>query len=80
MAKSKWINNHLQNVTQKTRERATRTPLKTNRIGGVMVSVLASNAVDCGFEPSRITPETIKLVFLASPLSTRRQGERAKTG
>jgi hypothetical protein len=22
-----------------------------NRIGGVMVSMLASNAVDCGFEP-----------------------------
>jgi hypothetical protein len=25
--------------------------LLSNRIGGVMVSVLASSAVDCGFEP-----------------------------
>ena len=25
--------------------------LQSNRIGGVMVSVLASSAVDCGFEP-----------------------------
>ena len=26
-------------------------PLSPNCIGGVMVSVLASSAVDCGFEP-----------------------------
>ena len=43
-----------------------------NRIGGVMVSVLASSAVDCGFEPDRVKPKTIKLVFVASPLSTQR--------
>ena len=42
-----------------------------NRIGGVMVSVLASSAVDCGFEPDRVKPKTIKLVFVASPLSTQ---------
>jgi hypothetical protein len=38
-----------------------------NRIHGVMVSVLATSAVDRGFEPQK----TIKLVFDASPLSTQ---------
>jgi hypothetical protein len=42
---------------------------------GVMVSVLASSVVDCGFEP-----KTIKLVFVASPLRTQHKGERTKTG
>jgi hypothetical protein len=32
-------------------------------IGGVMVSVLASSAVDRGFEPWSGQPKTIKLVF-----------------
>ena len=35
-----------------------------------MVSVLASTAVDRGFEPDRVKPKTIKLVFVASPLNT----------
>jgi hypothetical protein len=34
--------------------------------GGVLVSVLASSVVDRGFKP-----KTIKLVFVASPLSTQ---------
>jgi hypothetical protein len=42
-----------------------------NRIGGVMVSVIASSAVDRGFETARVIPKTIKLVFVASPLSTQ---------
>jgi hypothetical protein len=29
-----------------------------NRIGGVMVSVLASRAVDRGFNPDRVNPKT----------------------
>ena len=41
-----------------------------NRIGGVIVSMLASIAVDRGFKPDRVKPKTIKLVFVASPLST----------
>ena len=41
-----------------------------NRIGGVMVSVLALNAVDCGFEVGS-NQKTIKLVFVASLLSTQ---------
>jgi hypothetical protein len=43
-----------------------------HRIGGVMVSVLASSAVD------RVKPRTMKLVFVVSPLSTQHYGERAK--
>ena len=39
-------------------------------IGGVLVNVLASCAVDHGFEPDRVKTKTIKLVFVASPLST----------
>jgi hypothetical protein len=43
-----------------------------NRIGGVMVSVLASSAVDRGFEPqSGQTKDLMILVFVASPLSTQ---------
>jgi hypothetical protein len=34
--------------------------IKPNCIGGVMVSVLTSSAVDSGFEPSLIKPKTIK--------------------
>ena len=40
-------------------------------IGGVIVSVLASSAVDRGFDLDRVKPKTIKLVFAAFPLSTR---------
>jgi hypothetical protein len=43
----------------------------SNRICGVMVSVLASSAVDRGLEPGRVMPKTIKLVCVASPLSTQ---------
>ena len=39
-----------------------------NRIGDVMVSVLVSSAVDRGFEPQ--SNQTIKFVFVASPLNT----------
>ena len=38
-------------------------------IGDVMVSVLASRAVDRGFERVRFIPKTLKLEFVASPLS-----------
>ena len=42
-----------------------------NGIGSVMVSLLASSAVDCEFLPDRVKPKTIKLVFVASPLNTQ---------
>ena len=50
-------------------------------IGDVMVSVLASRAIDCEFQvPGQVKPKTLKLVFAASPLSTQHYGKRAKTG
>jgi hypothetical protein len=51
-----------------------------HRIGGVMVSMLASSAVYREFEPGRVKPMTIKLVCVASPLSTHHYGERAQIG
>ena len=36
-----------------------------------MVNVLASSVVFREFEPGRVKPKTIKLVFVASPLSTK---------
>jgi hypothetical protein len=44
-----------------------------------MVSGFTSSAVDRGFTPSRVKPNTIQLVRVASPLSTQHSGERAKT-
>ena len=40
-----------------------------NRIGGVMISVLSSSAVDRGFEYYGVKPKTINLVFVAFSLS-----------
>jgi hypothetical protein len=37
-----------------------------------MVGVVVSSAVDRGFDPGRVKRKTIKLVFVASPLSTQR--------
>ena len=45
--------------------------LTVNRTGGVMVSALASSALDREFEPDRVKPKTTKLVCVASPLSTQ---------
>jgi hypothetical protein len=42
-----------------------------NRIVSLIVSVLASSAVNREFDPDRFKPNTIKLVFVASPLSTQ---------
>ena len=46
-----------------------------DHIGGV----LASSTVDC-WSPGQVKSKTIKLVFVASPLSMQPKGERAKTG
>ena len=40
-------------------------------IGGVMVSMLASSVAARRFNPQSIKPKTIKLVFVASSLSTK---------
>jgi hypothetical protein len=42
-----------------------------DRISGVMVNVLASSVLDHGFQPGRVLPKNIKLVFVASLLSTQ---------
>jgi hypothetical protein len=43
-----------------------------NRIGGEVVSVLASSVVDRGFEyRGRVIPKTIKLVSVTSPQHLR---------
>ena len=47
------------------------------RLGGVMVSVLASSAEGRGFDS--VKPNTLKLVFASSPLSLQHLGVRAKT-
>ena len=39
-----------------------------NRIGGIMVSVLASSAASRRFEPRSVQTKAIKLIFVASPL------------
>ena len=44
---------------------------KGNLIGGVMVSVLASRAVDRRFVPRSGQTKIIQLAFVASPLSTQ---------
>jgi len=38
------------------------------------------SAVDCDFEPRSGQLKTVKLIFVASPLSMQYSGERAKTG
>ena len=42
-----------------------------DRIGGVMVSVIASSAVNRGFEPRSSQAKTMKLVCVASLLSAQ---------
>ena len=49
-------------------------PLMNRCIGGVMVSVFGSNAVNFGFDTQsgqKVKPKIIKLVFTASLLSTQ---------
>ena len=52
----------------------------TNRIGGVMVSVLASRAIDRGFVLRSGQIKDYKLVLVASPINTQHYAEKAKTG
>ena len=51
-----------------------------NCISGVMVSVLASSVVDCGFKPDRVKPKTIKLVCVASLLRNITETEQRLFG
>jgi hypothetical protein len=49
-----------------------------NRIGGVMVSVLASSAVDCGFEPQSFQTKDFKIGIFCNLAKHTALGERAK--
>jgi hypothetical protein len=40
-----------------------------DRIGDIMVNMLATSMADRGFEPNRVIGKTSKLVSAASPLS-----------
>jgi hypothetical protein len=51
-----------------------------NCFGSVMVSVFDSSAVVVGSSTGRVKPKTIKLVFVASPLSRQHYGERTNNG
>ena len=50
-----------------------------NGIGGVMVSVLASRAVDRGFETWSGHTKDYKIGIVASPLNMQHEGIRTKT-
>ena len=51
-----------------------------NRIGGVIVSGLASSSVDRGFEPRSDQTKDYKIIIVVSPPSTQHLGKREKTG
>ena len=50
------------------------------RTAASMVHMLVLSVLDRGFEPRSGQPKTMKLVFVASLLSTQLKEERAKTG
>jgi hypothetical protein len=52
-------------------QKSNSSPYYGNCISGVMVRVLALCVVDRGFEPPSGQPKTIKLEFVAAPLSTQ---------
>lgn len=54
-------------------------PFLVSRFDGVIVSVLVSSALYLGFR-SPIHPNAMKLVFVASPMSTHYLGPRVKIG
>jgi hypothetical protein len=73
--------------TYKTKDRVTRTALKTGgelmypgRVGSVTVIVLPTSAVYSEFEPRSGQTKDYKIVFVAYLLSTQPWGERATTG
>jgi hypothetical protein len=53
---------------------------ESNCISSVIVSILNSSVIDHGGSATVVSNQTIKLVFVPSPLSMQPQGVRAKTG
>jgi hypothetical protein len=47
--------------------------MRKNRIGGVMVSVLSSSAVNRGFEHGSVKAKTMQLVFVARSIKEKEQ-------
>ena len=45
-----------------------------------MAKVLASSAVDCGFEPCSVKPKIIRLVFVSFSQSSQHSKVRVKIG
>jgi len=54
--------------------------LVKNRISDIMANMLASSSVDLDSSPGLVKSYTLKLVFVASPLSMQYYGVRTKTG
>ena len=52
--------------------------LQKGHTRAAMISALTSSAVDCGFEPCRVKPKAIKLLFVASPLCRATLMRRSK--
>ena len=68
-----FSNNILKDNKKKMIKKISKNKIKIgNRIGSVMVSLLASSAIDCGYElRSCLEQKNIKLVFVASSLRTQ---------
>ena len=56
------------------------TKILMNRIDGIIVSVLASSVIECGFEPRLSQTNQSKLTLAASPLGRQHYWVRTKTG
>jgi hypothetical protein len=54
--------------------------LVKNRISDIMANMLASSSVDLDSSPGLVKSNTLKLVFVTSPLSMQYYGVRTKTG
>ena len=64
-----------------TRVYNTNRRIRTKRVSDVMVSVLASSAVDRGFEPRSAQTKDYKIgICYFFAIGTQQYGERAKTG
>ena len=69
--KSKKDRQHNDHKKKNKRIRYTSLLTSFNHIGGAMVSVLASSAVDRGFEPRSGQIKDYKMPFIDSPISTK---------
>ena len=66
--KDKRTNNDLQNITHKTKDRVTRTPLKTG--GGLMFSGRVSSS--CSTSGTRLNGESLQIISQISYIPTNK--------